>query len=174
MSYGLIVGKVALVTGAGSGIGRASALKFMKEGAKVIIVDYNAEGGEETLQMVKNAGGEGIFVKADVSSKEDTEVMVKKAVETYGRLDCVLNNAGVVGAHKPLAYVSVEDWDRDISVNLKGVWLCMRAEISQMLEQGGGAIVNMASAAGLMGVRYDTFRIMSNFIVSTMGHLGFI
>ncbi len=149
MREGLVEGKIALVTGAGSGIGRASALKFAKEGAKVVIADINTEGGEETLKMVKDAGGEGIFVKTDVSNKEDVEAMVSKAVETYGRLDCAYNNAGIGATGGLLADAPEENWDRTMSINLKGVWYCMRAEIRQMLEQGGGAIVNTASAGGL-------------------------
>ena len=133
MRDGLVEGKVALVTGAGSGIGRASALKFIKEGAKVVIADYSVEGGEETLRMVKKAGGEGIFVKADVSMKEDVEAMVEKAVEAYGRLDCAYNNAGVGASGGLLADAPEENWDRIMSINLKGVWHCMRAEIKQML-----------------------------------------
>ena len=161
MRYGLVEGKVALVTGAGSGIGRASALKFTREGARVVIADYNEEGGGETLQMVKEAGGEGLFVRADVSSKDDVEAMVRKTIEAYGRLDCAYNNAGIPGTHSLLAKASEEDWDRIISINLKSVWNCMRAEIAQMLSRGGGAIVNTASAVGLGGIRSDCIYVAS-------------
>lgn len=150
---GLVEGKVALVTGAGSGIGRASALKFVREGAKVVVTDFDPKGGEETLQMIKKAGGEGIFIRADVTSKNDVETMVSKAVEIYGRLDCAHNNAGGTGSGKLLTEISDEQLERNININLKGTWHCMRAEIEQMLKQGGGAIVNTASAAGLMGYR---------------------
>ncbi|MFC2018060.1 glucose 1-dehydrogenase [Chloroflexota bacterium] len=154
MREGLVEGKVALVTGAGSGIGQASALKFAREGAKIVIADISAEGGGETLEMVRKAGGEGIFVKTDVSRKDDVEAMVSKAVETYGRLDCAHNNAGVGGSWGRMADASEENWDRVMSINLKGIWYCMRAEIGQMLKQDGGAIVNTASAGGLMASKF--------------------
>ena len=153
MRNGLVEGKVALVTGAGSGIGQASALKFVKEGAKVVITDCDIKGGEETLQMVKEAGGEGIFIRADVTSKDDVEAMVKKAVEAYGRLDCAHNNAGGTGSNKLMEDESEEELERNININLRGVWHCMKAEIAQMLRQGGGAIVNTASTSGLLGMR---------------------
>lgn len=167
MREGLAEGKVALVTGAGSGMGRATALKFIKEGAKVVIVDYNAESGKETLGMVKKAGGKGIFVKADVSKKDDVEAMVKKAVDTYGRLDCAHNNAGVSGSFARLVNATEEDWDRMMSINLKGVWHCMRAEIAQMLVQGGGSIVNTASNGGLIASKF-----VSDYIASKHGVVG--
>ncbi len=143
--------KVALVTGGSSGIGRASAMAFAKAGAKVVVVDVNVEGGEETVHMIREAGGESIFVETDVSKATEVEAMVSKAVETYGRLDCAHNNAGVGPCHRPTAECSEEDWDRIISINLKGVRLCMKYEIPQMLKQGKGAIVNTASAVGLVG-----------------------
>ena len=167
MRNGLVEGKVALVTGAGSGMGRASALKFAKEGAAVVICDIRIDGGEETLQLVKEAGGDGVFVKADVSKKEDTEAMVKKAVETYGRLDCAHNNAGIGAGFARLANCKEEDWDRVMSINLKGVWHCMRAELGQMLEQGGGAIVNTSSAGGLMASQF-----VSDYVASKFGVVG--
>jgi len=146
-------GKIALVTGGSSGIGRASALVFVREGAKVVIADVNVKGGEETLRMIKEAGGEAIFVRTDVSEASQVEALVKKAVDTYGRLDCAFNNAGVEPAQGmgALADCPEEEWDRVININLKGVWLCMKYEIPQMLKQGGGAIVNTSSVAGLIG-----------------------
>ncbi len=144
-------GKVALVTGASSGIGRASALAFAREGAKVIVADVLVEGGEETVRMIKEAGGEALFVKTDVSKASEVENLIHKAVETYGRLDCASNNAGIEGQSAPTADCSEENWDRTININLKGAWLCMKYEIPQMLKQGGGAIVNTASVAGLVG-----------------------
>lgn len=144
-------GKVALVTGASSGIGRASALAFAREGAKVIVADVLVEGGEETVRMIKEAGGEALFVKTDVSKTSEVENLIHKAVETYGRLDCASNNAGIEGQSAPTADCSEENWDRTININLKGAWLCMKYEIPQMLKQGGGAIVNTASVAGLVG-----------------------
>jgi NAD(P)-dependent dehydrogenase (short-subunit alcohol dehydrogenase family) len=148
---GRVAGKVALVTGSGSGIGRATALAFAREGAKVVIADVVVAGGEETVRMIKAAGGEAIFVKADVSKTAEVEAMIKKAIETYGRLDCAFNNAGIEGAMAPTVDCTEENWDRVIAIDLKGVWLCMKYEIPQMLKQGGGAIVNTASVAGLVG-----------------------
>src|SRR6266568_3019327 len=148
---GWLAGKVALVTGAGSGIGRASALTFAREGAKVVVADVVVEGGEETVGMIKRAGGEALFVKADVSQAAEVEALINKTLATYGRLDCAHNNAGIEGAVATTAECTEENWDRIIIINLKGVWLCMKYEIPQMLKQGGGAIVNTASAAGLVG-----------------------
>ena len=149
---GWLAGKVALVTGAGSGIGRASALTFAREGAKVVVADVVVEGGEETVGMIKTAGGEALFVKADVSQAVEVEALINKTLATYGRLDCAHNNAGIEGAVATTAECTEENWDRIIAINLKGVWLCMKYEIPQMLKQGGGAIVNTASGAGLVGI----------------------
>lgn len=146
-------GKIALVTGGSSGIGRATALAFAREGAKVVIGDIQVEGGERTLQAIKEAGGDAILVKTDVTRPDQVEALIKRAVETYGRLDCAFNNAGFEGAQAPTADYTEEDWDHVISINLKGVWLCMKYEIPQMLKQGSGAIVNTASSAGLVGFR---------------------
>ncbi|MCZ7398586.1 MAG: SDR family oxidoreductase [Candidatus Methanoperedens sp.] len=143
--------KVALVTGGGSGIGRACALAFAREGAKVVVADVMERGGEETVQMIQEAGGESIFVKTDVSKTADVEALVKRTVDTYGRLDCAINNAGIEGIMAPTADYTEENWNRVININLKGVWLCMKYEIPEMRKQGGGAIVNMASVAGLVG-----------------------
>jgi NAD(P)-dependent dehydrogenase (short-subunit alcohol dehydrogenase family) len=150
---GLVAGKVALVTGASSGIGRATALAFAREGAKVVVADVTVEGGEETVAQVKKAGGEAIFVKTDVSKAVEVEALVAKAVATYGRLDCAHNNAGIAGNAKTVVDDTEDNWDRILAINLKGVWLCMKYEIAHMLKQGGGAIVNTASGAGLIGVR---------------------
>jgi NAD(P)-dependent dehydrogenase (short-subunit alcohol dehydrogenase family) len=150
---GLVAGKVALVTGASSGIGRATALAFAREGAKVVVADVTVEGGEETVALVKKAGGEAIFVKTDVSKAVEVEALVAKAVATYGRLDCAYNNAGIAGKAKTVVDDTEDNWDRILAINLKGVWLCMKYEIAHMLKQGGGAIVNTASGAGLIGVR---------------------
>ncbi len=149
----LLKDKVALVTGASSGIGRASALAFARQGAKVALADVNAEGGEETTEMIKEAGGEGVFIYADVSRPADVEAMVNKAIEVYGRLDCAFNNAGILAGSGSIHEVPEEHWDRVMAVNLKGVWLCMKHEIPRMLKQGSGAIVNTASLAGLVGER---------------------
>jgi NAD(P)-dependent dehydrogenase (short-subunit alcohol dehydrogenase family) len=147
----MFVGKVALVTGAGSGIGRAAALAFAREGARVIVADVTVDAGQETVRAIGAHGGEALFVQADVSVAGDVSAMVERAVTTYGQLDCAFNNAGIEGEMATTAECSEENWDRTIAINLKGVWLCMKHEIPHMLEQGGGAIVNCASIAGLVG-----------------------
>lgn len=144
-------GKIALITGGGSGIGRSTALAFAREGAKVAVADVQVEGGRKTLQMIKEAGGEGIFIKTDISQAGEVESLIKKIVETYGRLDCAFNNAGIEGEPAFTADITEEAWDRVMSVNLRGTWLCLKYEIRQMLEQGGGVIVNTASTMGLVG-----------------------
>jgi len=149
---GRLQNKVGLVTGAGSGIGRASALAFAGEGAKVVVADTIAENGEETVMMIRRAGGEASFVRTDVSKASEVQAMVNKTVETYGRLDCAYNNAGVVVTPRLTPDTTEEDWDHVISVNLKGVWLCMKYEIPQMLKQGKGAIVNASSMVGMIGL----------------------
>ncbi len=148
---GLLQGKGALVTGAASGIGRATSLVLAREGAKVLVVDAVAEGGDETVKMIKNAGGTAQFLKCDVSRAAEVEAMVAAAVTAWGRLDCAFNNAGVGGKTLKIAVDTEENFDRVIAVNLKGVWLCMKYEVLQMRKQGGGAIVNTASVAGLVG-----------------------
>ena len=147
----LLQGKIALVTGGGSGIGRATALRLAGEGAKVIVADYIPEGGERTVRMIKEAGGEASFVSADVSIAREVEAMVSETMKRYGRIDCAFNNAGIEGKMANTAECSEEVFDRVIAINLKGVWLCMKYELQQMLKQGGGSIVNTASIAGLVG-----------------------
>ena len=164
---GRLDNKIALVTGAGSGIGRATALVFAREGARVVVSDIVVEGGQETVQQIEAAGGEAIFVKADVSQAADVETLVAKTVETYGRLDCAFNNAGIEGGVKPTIDCTEEEFDRTIAVNLTGVWLCMKYEIQQMLSQGGGTIVNTASAAGLVG-----FPGLPDYVASKHGVVG--
>src|SRR5690606_1773877 len=142
-------GQVALVTGASAGIGRATALGFAREGAKVVVSDVNAAGGEETVALIQQNGGEAIFVRAAVSQEAEVKALVEAAVAAYGRLDCAFNNAGVNDIRK-------DEWDEDVfdfslAVNLKGVMLCMKHEIEQMLKNGGGAIVNTSSINGLIG-----------------------
>ena len=144
-------GKVALVTGAASGIGRASALAFARAGAKTVVADVLVEGGEETVRMIKAAGGDALFVRTDVSKAAEVEPLIQQVVATYGRLDYAHNNAGIEGTVAPTADCTEENWDRTIAINLKGIWLCMKYEILQMLTHGGGAIVNTASVAGLVG-----------------------
>jgi len=151
---GRVEGKVALVTGGASGIGRATALTFAREGAKLIIADMNEEGGQQIVHMITEQGGVAIFVQTDVTQATAVEALISKAVETYGRLDCAHNNAGISGGGRALtAEYSEDTWHQVIAVNLTGVWLCMKYEIPQMLSQGSGAIVNTASVAGLIGGR---------------------
>jgi NAD(P)-dependent dehydrogenase (short-subunit alcohol dehydrogenase family) len=164
---GLVTGKVAVVTGGGSGIGRASALVFAREGAKVVVADVDVEGGEETVRLIRQNGGEALFVKTDVSQDTAVEALVARAVQTYGRLDCAYNNAGIEGPAATTSEYPEEGWERVVAINLKGVWLCMKYEIPQMLKQGGGAIVNTASAAGLVG-----FRGGSAYVASKHGVVG--
>ncbi|MCH8801497.1 MAG: SDR family oxidoreductase [Chloroflexi bacterium] len=146
--------KITLVTGAGSGIGRATSLVLAREGAIVVVADIDADGGEQTLSAIKDMGGDGMFVHADVSRAADVEAMVDAAVNAYGRLDCAYNNAGIEGYYGGRLHEYPEDtFDRLMDINVKGVWLCLKYEIPQMLKQGGGAIVNTASVAGLVGSR---------------------
>ena len=146
-------GKVALVTGAASGIGRATALAFAREKARVVVSDVHVDHGEETARMIGDSGGQAVFVKTDVSLETEVEALVARAVETWGRLDCAHNNAGVEREYTdPDMRYSEETWSRTIDTNLKGVWLCMKYELREMQKQGDGAIVNTSSVAGLVGV----------------------
>ena len=148
---GQLEGKVSLITGGGSGIGKASALAFAREGSKVVVADVNVDGGEQTVRLIQDTGGEATFVRADVSISSDVSDMVSHAVQTYNRLDCAFNNAGVSGGPGRVHEYTEENWSRVLNINLTGVWLCMKYEIIQMLNQGGGAIVNTASVMGLVG-----------------------
>jgi NAD(P)-dependent dehydrogenase (short-subunit alcohol dehydrogenase family) len=147
-------GKVGLVTGGTSGIGRDTAVLFAKAGAKVVVAGRREVEGEETVELIRRAtGSDALFVKADVSKAAEVDALIQRAVEKFGRLDVAFNNAGIEGHWVPITEQSEEDWDHTIDINLKGVWLCLKYEIRQMLKQGdGGAIVNMASVAGLMGL----------------------
>jgi NAD(P)-dependent dehydrogenase (short-subunit alcohol dehydrogenase family) len=164
---GVLQGKVVLVTGGGSGIGRATALRVAQEGAKVMIADYVPDGAERTVKAIKDAGGTASCVAADVSIAQQVEMMVNKTVETYGRIDGAYNNAGIEGRMADTVEASEENFDRTIAINLKGVWLCMKYEIPQMLKQGGGSIVNTASVAGLVA-----FVNMSAYVASKHGVIG--
>jgi NAD(P)-dependent dehydrogenase (short-subunit alcohol dehydrogenase family) len=148
---GSLEGKTALVTGGGSGIGRATALAFAREGARVAIVDYVPEGGNQTLNMIKEIG-DGRFIKADVSKPDEVKSAVEQTVAAYGRLDCAFNNAGIEGAGVRNDPWDQENWHRVIAINLTGVFLSMQYEVEQMLKQGGGAIVNTSSILGLVGI----------------------
>lgn len=143
--------KVALITGSGSGIGRETAVLFAQHGAKIAIADVNANSGKETVQMITKAGGDAFFIQADVSQANQVESMVGEVVARYGRLDVAFNNAGIEGAPVRTTDVSEADFDQIMAVNVKGVWLCLKYEIKQMVHQGGGVIVNAASVAGLVG-----------------------
>ncbi len=164
---GKLENKVALVTGGASGIGRSTALVFAREGSIVVISDLDVQGGEESVGLIEEMGGHAVFVKADVSNASEVEALVGKTVETYGRLDCAFNNAGIVGATEILvADYPEESWDEVININLKGVWLCLKYEIRQMLLQSKGAIVNTASVYGLVG------GVNSGYVASKHGVVG--
>lgn len=164
---GRLKDKVIIVTGGGSGIGRASSLCFAEEGAKVVIGDIDVKGGEETARMIRSAGGDAIFVRCDVSNIQDAKNMVERTVEEYGRLDCAFNNAGIEGVNAPVAEYPDEIWDKAIGVNLIGVYHCMKYEIEQMLKNGGGSIVNNSSILGLVG-----FAQASAYVAAKHGVLG--
>jgi NAD(P)-dependent dehydrogenase (short-subunit alcohol dehydrogenase family) len=154
---GMLDGKSALITGGGGGIGRATALAFAREGARVAVADLVVEAARETVARVNATGGQAISLSGDMSQDADVRAMIEAVVRAYGRLDCAFNNAGIAGwqvdaAGKKTADWSEEAFDRMIAVNLKGVWLCMRHELPQMQAQGGGAIVNTGSIAGLAGL----------------------
>jgi NAD(P)-dependent dehydrogenase (short-subunit alcohol dehydrogenase family) len=146
-------GKVAIVTGGNSGIGRAAAMRFAERGARVVIAARRTDEGNETVAEIRAAGGDAIFVRTDVSQEAQVKAMVRKTVETYGGLDYAFNNAGVpgTGPESTLTDATGEAWDLVMNVNLKGVWLCMKYQIPEMLKRGGGAIVNDSSVAGLQG-----------------------
>jgi NAD(P)-dependent dehydrogenase (short-subunit alcohol dehydrogenase family) len=148
---GALEGKVALVTGASAGIGRASATIFAREGAAVVVADIDEAGGRESVEIIEAAGGQASFVRTDVAEQADVEAMVRHAVDTYGGLDCAHNNAGIAAPMVPLADYPDDGWHRTLAVMLTGVYYCLKAEIPRMLERGGGAIVNTASGVGLVG-----------------------
>jgi NAD(P)-dependent dehydrogenase (short-subunit alcohol dehydrogenase family) len=147
---GLVEGKVALVTGGGLGIGRAAARIFAREGAQVVVCDIDAEAGEETLASLCESGGRSSFFRADISDEAQVASLVRHCTDTFGRLDCALNNAGITGPASPLHQMALEDWSRTLAINLTGVFLCMKHEIPAMQSQGGGAIVNVASGSGVI------------------------
>jgi len=153
----IVEGKVALVTGGGGGIGRASALAFAREGARVAVADFAADTARDTVALINDAGGQAITLTGDVTRAKDVRAMLDDIVAAYGRLDCAFNNAGIApyqveASGKKTADWSEDSFDRMIAVNLKGVWLCMKEEIRLMQSQGGGAIVNTGSIAGLIGL----------------------
>jgi len=159
--------KVVLITGASSGIGRATALSFGTKGATVIVSDVNEKGGQETLGMLQEAGGQGIWIKCDVSQANDVSHLFDTILKSYDRLDYAFNNAGVEGEEANLAESTEDNWNKVININLKGVWLCMKHEIPIMQKQKQGAIVNCASIAGLVG-----FQGISTYVASKHGVIG--
>ena len=156
--------KVALVTGGSSGIGRATAIAFAREGAKVVVAARRVKEGEETVRLVKEAGGEGIFIPTDVSIEEQVLTLIEKTIDTYGRLDFAFNNAGL-GDACPITEITLDTYEKVFSVNVKGVLLCMKHEILQMLKNGGGSIVNNASILGLTGLENTSLYTASKHAV---------
>lgn len=148
---GRLDGKVAIITGAGSGIGRAAAILFTKEKAKVAVADVVVAVGEETVKMIKDAGGEAIFVKTDVSKTKDIQNMVRTTIDNYGKLDILYNNAAICLELAPTADCTEEHWDKVLAVDLKSVWLAMKYAIPEMIKAGGGSIINVASQAATRG-----------------------
>jgi NAD(P)-dependent dehydrogenase (short-subunit alcohol dehydrogenase family) len=145
-------GKTAFITGAASGIGRATAQAFAAEGARVAITDRGEAALKETAEHLKTAGAEVLTITCDVSQPDQVEAAVAQAVKTFGRIDCAFNNAGVENKATPLAEIELEEWDRILGINLRGMFVCMKHELTQMLKQGGGVIVNTSSGAGIRGV----------------------
>ena len=149
----MLENKIAIVTGAGSGIGRAIAIAYAAEGAKVVVADIDVKGGNETVDMIKAKSGESIFVLSDSSSAEDNRLLVEQTVKQYGKLDIACNNAGIGGPLAPTGEYPIDGWDKVISINLSGVFYGMRHQIPAMLAAGGGAIINIASILGNVGTR---------------------
>lgn len=169
---GILEGKSALITGGGGGIGRATALAFAREGARLAIADFNEQAAQETVALVNAAGGQAMTLTGDVTDSATVKAMVASVVAAYGRLDCAFNNAGIAGFQVDASGKRTHEWadesfDRMIGVNLKGVWLCMKHELPQMIAQGGGVIVNTGSIAGLVGLRSS-----SAYVAAKHGVLG--
>jgi NAD(P)-dependent dehydrogenase (short-subunit alcohol dehydrogenase family) len=148
---GRFAGKAAFVTGAASGIGRAAALAFARAGASVVVADVADERNRETARLIEHAGGRAVAVRCDVTRSDDVQAALRTAVDAFGRLDVAFNNAGIEQEPKPAAQTTEDEWDRLLTINLRGVFLCLKYEIPLMLEQGGGAIVNTSSGAGVKG-----------------------
>ena len=151
---GRIQGKVAVITGAASGMGRATAIRFAKEGASVVLTDLNSQGGETAVAECAAAGGKAVFQRTDVTSEADIKAAVDRALKEYGRLDIMFNNAGVAGAVGPIEKVASSDWDRTVAILLRAAFLGMKYSIPAMRQSGGGSIISTASVAGLRGVGY--------------------
>ena len=160
--------KVVLITGGSSGIGRATALAFSKLKAKVVVVaDKNENGLKSLVEEIQELEGQASYIKVDVANPKEVEALIERIVAEHGRLDCAFNNAGIEGPQAALHDLSLSDWDHLMSINLKGVWLCLKYEIRQMLKQGGGAIVNMSSVAGIIGMRG-----YSSYVAAKHGVIG--
>lgn len=160
-------GKVALVTGGSSGIGKATALAFAQGGAKVVVADVDEEKGRAVAEQISETGGTAMFVRTDVTRQQDVDHLIDETIRAYGRLDCAYNNAGIEGVSAPLADGTEENWTRTLDINLTGVWRCMKAEIPHMLANGGGAIVNCSSIAGVVG-----FAQSAPYVASKHGVIG--
>jgi NAD(P)-dependent dehydrogenase (short-subunit alcohol dehydrogenase family) len=163
----LFEGRVALVTGGATGIGRATALRYAAEGAKVAVADINEAEGAETIRLIGEAGGEALFLKTDVTSRTEVEAMVARTVERFGRLDAAFNNAGAPGRFTTVVDCTEEEWDAMVNLNLRSVWLCMKFEIPAMLANGGGAIVNTASQAATLPSPH-----MASYVATKAGVVG--
>lgn len=159
--------KVAVVTGASSGIGEATALAFAREGASVLLVDVQVDKGEKLASAIREQSGRAVFARCDVSKREEVRSMLEVALKSFGQIDFAFNNAGIEGQQASTVECSEENWQRVIDINLKGVWLCMREEIPLMLKNGGGSIVNCSSIAGLVG-----FQGIPAYVASKHGVLG--
>ena len=159
--------KVVVITGAGSGIGRAIAQALASEGGRIAVADIAAESGQQTVNLIKDAGGEAIFIKCDVSHAEKIEELINKVVKQFGRLDCAVNNAGIAGVQAATVDYPLENWQQVIDINLTAPWLCMKYEIAQMLKQGTGAIVNIASILGVTGIA-----LSSAYVAAKHGLIG--
>ncbi|WP_228013063.1 SDR family oxidoreductase [Nostoc edaphicum] len=160
-----LMGKVALITGGTSGIGRATAIAFAQQGAKVVVAGRRVEEGEKTVEVLKTLGEEGFFIQTDVTSEADVQAMLEKAVSQFGQIDYAFNNAGILGETSSFIEQTQEDYDRIMNANVKSVWLSMKYEIAQMLKQGSGAIVNNSSVFGVIGNPYLPLYIASKHAV---------
>ncbi len=162
-------GKVAFITGAASGIGRATAVAFAAEDARVAIVDRTEDALRQTADAIKEAGGEVLVIACDVSMPQRVEAAIARTVETFGRLDIAFNNAGVENKPAPLAEIELDEWDRILNINLRGTFVCMKHELAQMLKQGGGVVINTSSGAGIRGVPGGSAYVASKHAIIGLG-----